>query len=279
MKVNLMINENVLDPMNKELCSEIFIKEVMKSKVKGAILDVVYKWLQKMGYDERKTVKSIYLIGSSSGYQYTDLSDIDVSIETDIPPEEIKKIWTMLPNGNNLLDTKHPVNYYLTSNKDDVERAKSAYDILNDTWLKKEDKDANKAELVPMGYAMEVAKFFFIGAENRIAEYERDKQELEWIKKLNPKEHEITQEEIDERCVLKETEIRADLDAIHVAYNILKSFRKEAFDKKETDLLLDIKFTNPNNSINNILYKLCENIGLLDKLHELEKERKKILDK
>lgn len=274
-----MINENILDPIHKELCSDIFLKEIMKGKVKSYILDTIYKWLQKMGYDERKVVKSIYLIGSSSGYQYTDGSDMDVSIEVDIPNDTVKKIWSLLPNGNNLPNTKHPVNYYLTINKDDVDRSKSAYDILNDTWLKRENKDDEKKQIIPMGYAMEVAKFFFIGAENRINEYERDAQELEWLKKLNPEEHEITQQEIDEKVVLKETELRSDLDAIHVAYNIIKSFRKEAFDKKETDLLLDIKINNPNNSINNVLYKLCENTGLLDKLHYYEVERQKLIDK
>src|SRR5574344_429248 len=152
--MNNTINEKILDPINETLCKEIFTDEVMKSKIKSAILDPIYKWLDKYKYPFEKHVKSIFLIGSSAGYQYTDTSDVDVSVETDIPPETIKKIWKELPNGNNLPDTKHPVNYYLTSDLEDVEESDSAYDILKDTWKKKVDKEALKNK-IPFSYVLE----------------------------------------------------------------------------------------------------------------------------
>ena len=107
------LNENVLDPICKTRNPDLFIGpdyQVLQSKVKNQILDVIYKWLEKMGYDYEQVVRSIHIIGSSVGWQYTDTSDIDVSVETSIEPEKIKQIWKLLPNGQLLKN--HPINYY-----------------------------------------------------------------------------------------------------------------------------------------------------------------------
>lgn len=270
-----ILNENILDPVNKDLSKDIFIKEVMKGKVKYYIIDTIIKWLNKMGY-EKEVIRSIHLIGSSAGYQYNDSSDVDVSVETSISAEKIKTLWRLLPNGNTLPDTKHPVNFYLTSDLHDIEIAEAAYDIQNDTWKKKQKIEENK---IPASYALEITRFFIAGINDRIDEYNRDRQELETYKKYNPEEQDIKQEEIDDLVSKKESEIKADLDAIMIAHNIIKGFRKEAFLNKETDILLDLKISSPNNSINNIVYKTLESFGYLDKLSELEKERQKLIKK
>ena len=269
------LNENILDPVNKELSKDLFIKEIMKGKVKYYLIDTISRWLKKMGY-EKEIIKSIHLIGSSAGYQYNDTSDVDVSVETDIPRDVIKKIWMLLPNGNILPDTKHPVNFYLTSDLHDVETAEAAYNITKDTWIKKQEIEEN---IIPSTYALEIARFFIAGINDRLDEYNRDKQELEVYKKYNPEEQDIKQEEIDELISKKEIEIKADMDAIYIAHNIIKGFRKEAFYNKETDILLDLKVKNSNNTINNVIYKTLEKFGYLDKMIEVEKERQKNIKK
>ena len=271
--MNENILENVLDPVNKELSKEIFNKEIMIGKVKYYLVDTIIRWLKKMGY-EKEVIKSIYLIGSSAGYQYNDTSDIYVSVESTIPVEEIKKIWRLLPNGNILPDTKHPINFYLTHDKHDAEMADAAYDIQNDSWMKKQKVEPKE---IPDTYSLEIAKFFIAGVNDRLEEYNRDRIELEFYKKYDPKEQEIKQEELDELIAKKEIEIKADLDSIYIAHRIIKGFRKEAFIAKETDLILDIKINSPNNSINNIVYKSLERYGILEKLDEAEKERRKYL--
>lgn len=270
-----ILSENILDPINKELSKDIFIKEIMRGKVKFYLIDTIIKWLKKMGY-EKEIIKSIHLIGSSAGYQYNETSDIDVSVETDIPIETIKKIWRMLPNGNTLPETKHPVNYYLTSNLHDVETSDAAYNILKDTWVKKQKIEEN---IIPPSYALEIARFFIAGINDRLDEYNRDKQELEIYKKYNPEEQEIKQEEIDDLISKKENEIKADMDSIFIAHNIIKGFRKEAYDNNETNIMLDLKVKNSNNTINNIVYKTLEKFGYLDKMTEVVEERKKLLKK
>lgn len=263
-----VLNENILDPVQETRCKELFLSpdyQTLQTKVKNQILDPIYKWLEKYGYPYEEHVRSVHIIGSSVGWQYTEASDIDVSIETDIAPETIKKIWMQLPNGNLL--GKHPINYYLTSDLKDVTESENAYDVLKDTWIKKQNKEELKKH-IPFNYVMEIAKFFLSGVDDRIQEYEADKVELEYLKKAT-KDDGINEEELKELIVQKETEMKADLDAINVAHQMLKSFRWQAFQgNNPTDLIIDVK-TKANGSINNLLYKM-----IMDKLKYEEKLKK-----
>lgn len=270
---NEILNENILDPVQETRCKDLFLSpdyQTLQSKVKSQILDPIYKWLEKYGYPYEEHVRSVHIIGSSVGWQYTDSSDIDVSIETDIPAETIKKIWKQLPNGNLL--GKHPVNYYLTSDLKDVSDSENAYDVLQDTWIKKQNKEELKKH-IPFSYTMEIAKFFLSGVDDRIQEYETDKVELEYLKAAG-KDDGISDEERNKLISLKENELKADLDAINVAHQMLKAFRWQAFQgNNPTELIIDIK-TKANGSVNNLIYKCVEKMGYFDKLKKYEDLRK-----
>lgn len=273
------LEENVLDPVQENNCPEIFEKGLMKKKVKGTILDPIYKWLDKYKFPYEDYVKSVSLIGSSAGYQYNKTSDVDVSIETSIPVDTIKKIWRELPNGNNLPDSKHPVNYYLTSDKKDVEESENAYDIINDVWIKKQDrKDIEKS--IPFSYIMEVAKGILSGIDDRIQEYETDNIELDYLKSLSSKDIGYSKEEIDALISQKENEIKSDLDAINVQHQLVKSFRKEAFENDNpTETMLDIKIVSKNSSLNNAVYKMLEKCKYFEKFEKYEEIRKNMIEK
>ena len=267
------LNENILDPVQATRCKELFLSpdyQTLQTKVKNAILDPIYKWLEKMGYPYEEHVRSVHIIGSSVGWQYTEASDIDVSIETDIPEGTIKQIWKLLPNGNLL--NKHPINYYLTTDLKDVTDSENAYDVLQDTWVKKQARDELKKH-IPFNYVMEIAKFFMSGVDDRIQEYEADKVELDYLKAAG-KDDGLDEKEKTNLIAQKETEIKADLDAINVAHQMLKAFRWQAFQgNNPTELLVDIK-TKANGSINNLIYKMCERMGYFDKFEKYEKLRK-----
>lgn len=267
------LNENILDPIQPTRCKELFLSpdyQTLQTKVKNQILDPIYKWLEKMGYPYEEHVRSVHIIGSSVGWQYTEASDIDVSIETDINPNKIKEIWKLLPNGQLL--NKHPVNYYLTSDLKDVTESENAYDVLKDTWVKKQSKDDLKKH-IPFNYVMEIAKFFLSGVDDRIQEYEADKVELDYLKSVT-KDDGMDENEIQTLITQKQTEMKADLDAINVAHQMLKSFRWQAFQgDNPTQLIIDIK-TKANGSINNLLYKMVEKMGYFEKLEHYEKLRK-----
>lgn len=270
------LNENVLDPINKTLNKDLFIdgKEVVKEKVKNFIIDNFLRWFEKMGF-KKERVNNFYLIGSSIGYQYTDTSDIDVTVDTDLTEAEIEKVKTILPNNNFLLNTKHPVNYYLKTLKETEKDADVIYNLKNDKWLKKSKKETVE---VSASYMLEITKFFMSGIQDRLAELERDKIELEIYKNYSPEKIEISQKEIDTLISNKETEIKSDLDALYIAYHIIKGFRKEAFkDGEPFEVLIDINMKNPNYSVNNLVYKTLERYGYLEKLEKAKEEREKLL--
>lgn len=275
---NETLNENILDPVTQTRCKDLFIGpdyQVLQTKVKNQILDPIYKWLEKMGYPYEEHVRSIHIIGSSVGWQYTNTSDIDVSIETDIDPAKIKQIWKLLPNGQLLKE--HPVNYYLTSDLKDVSESENAYDVLKDVWVKKQNKE-DIEKRVPFSYIMEITKFFLSGIDDRIQEYEADKVELDYLNSVS-KDDGVDEQEKQKLIAQKETEIKADLDSIYIAHLMLKGFRNQAFrDGHAADLIIDIK-SKGNSSINNTIYKMVEKMGYFEKLEKYEKERKKLLKK
>lgn len=272
------ILENVLDPVTQTRCKDLFIGpdyQVLQTKVKNQILDPVYKWLEKMGYPYEEHVRSIHIIGSSVGWQYTNTSDIDVSIETDIDPAKIKQIWKLLPNGQLLKE--HPVNYYLTSDLKDVSESENAYDVLKDVWVKKQNKE-DIEKRVPFSYIMEITKFFLSGVDDRIQEYEADKVELDYLNSVS-KDDGVDEQEKQKLIAQKEAELKADLDSIYIAHLMLKGFRNQAFrDGHAADLIIDIK-SKGNSSINNTIYKMVEKMGYFEKLEKYEKEREKLLKK
>lgn len=270
------LNENVLDPINKTLNKDLFIegKEIIKEKVKNFIVDNFLRWFEKIGF-KKERVNDFYLIGSSIGYQYTDTSDIDVTVDTDLTEAEIEKLKTILPNNNLLLNTKHPVNYYLKTLKETEKDADVIYNLKNDKWLKKSKKENVE---VSASYMLEITKFFMSGIQDRLAELERDKIELEIYKNYSPEKIEISQKEINTLISNKETEIKSDLDALYIAYHIIRGFRKEAFQEGEPfEVLIDINMKNPNYSVNNLVYKTLERYGYLEKLEKAKEEREKLL--
>ena len=283
------LNESTLDPIQKTRCKDLFIGpeyETIKSSVKNQILDNLYNWLKKMGYDYEQVITSVRIEGSSIGFQYTPTSDIDVSIISSIPDNEVDKLWKLLPNGQCVKDTEMPINYYmLRSTETDTDKATTdIYDLLNDKFIKQTPLEEIKRE-IPYSYVIEIAKFFTAGVDDRINELEADRAELEFLKKLTDKE--IKEEEKADLISRKETEIKADLDSIYVAHCMLKSLRHQAYGKKGEDngwypipLILELKdtekFDDPNHSISNLVYKMIEQLGYFEKLEKYEKEREKL---
>lgn len=269
------IKESALDPIHKNLNKDIFDKDRVRVNVSKEIIDNFYQWWNYVKQDA-KNIKDIILIGSITGYQYADNSDLDVNINTNLEDSEIKALFSLLPNGNLLANTDHPINYYLTNNLDNVKQADSSYDLLNNKWIKEPDREDVE---IPYLYAFEIAKFFMDGIDSRILEYERDKKELYmYLSYLKEEDIEANKPEIEKMINLKEQEIRADLDSIFIGHKLIRAFRGEAFKGESEDFLIDIKSKSPNKSINNLVYKILEKFEYLDKMIEYEKLRKEYLD-
>jgi predicted nucleotidyltransferase len=277
-ELNNWLGESVLDPAHKELSKEIWSSDKMKKENKKFILDSFYKWVEKTNLDKSK-IKKITVVGSTTTFQYTDSSDIDVNVLIDLSDEKISEYGKILPNGNNLPNTKHPVNYYLSNDEKQFSVKQAIYDLLNDEWIKKAKTSDVK---IPYSYVLEIAKFFMDGIDERIQAYERINMEIEIYKTYLKEKDEINIdiEHIQEILSHKELQSKATLDAIHVGHKMAKAFRKKAFeDDYEPDFLISIEIKNPDFSINNMVYKELERFGYLEKLDKYEKIRDKFSEK
>ena len=266
------INESVLDPIHKNLNNKIFdSKKNMLPAVRKQIMDGFFEWLKQMGHD-KSIVKTMIMIGSNTGYQYSNTSDVDVNITTTLSDEEYDEIWKMLPNGDLIKDSQNPINYYLAADNSGVQNADASYDLLKDKWIKEPDIERVS---VPYYYALQIAKFFMDGIELQISQYNRDKYELDMYKQeLEEEDLESERDDIEELIAKKEEQIIADLDAIEVALQLARSFRKEAFEPDyEPKFLITIQAKSPNFSINNVVYKILDRFGYIDRLHELHNLR------
>jgi hypothetical protein len=270
-----VLGESVLDPVQKSRSENIFdANEVMLPEVKKFILDTFNNW--KAELDTKFDIVSVYLIGSSSGFQYTATSDIDVNIKTTLTDEESRVVRRMIPNSNLLPGTAHPVNYFMMS-KDEVyneDHAENIYDILNDTWIKKSDKSDIE---IPLVYVLEVSKFFMNAFDLSISEYERDKQDFLTYRELDPTKVEISEKEKTEVMTAKLNEIRTDVDTLRMGQHILKAFLTEGYEDSPFKINIQYTSDDPRYSMNNLIFKTIEKYGYRDKVFNLIKEGRELI--
>lgn len=137
---------SVLDPVQKTRCREVFNNnDVMLDSVKNQIINRFSKWYEQLD-NKFFDIVGYKMAGSLSGFQYTDISDVDVQAIVRLKPghdfSEMRKLVKILPNGNNLEGTSHPVNYYFV-NEDDptkMEYVENLYNITTGVWEKKSEK-------------------------------------------------------------------------------------------------------------------------------------------
>lgn len=103
-----------------------------------------------------ENVKELYLIGSTTGYQWSDTSDMDINVS--LAPKELVEDPALILkrkhiNGFLAQGTRHPVNFFWVAYQDKPQfwgdSIFGVYDILNDTWvaspgLAKDQRDPNK---------------------------------------------------------------------------------------------------------------------------------------
>lgn len=262
------LHESVLDPVHKERCQELWDGDKLKPAVRAFILDTLNEFLKQTKFNINVT--AIYLIGSSTGYQYTDTSDIDCTVEIDHPFEdaEYDEFVKTIPNGHNVPGTQHPVNYFFTAEFQE-KNAENIYDLNSDTWLKTSPKEAS---VLPTGYILELSKFFMHSLDLTFSEYARDKQEYLEYKAMDPLTLEISEKEKAEAMDKKLTEIKSDLDALRIGNHVIRGFLHEAYDSEDNQYVIHIEIENPNKdprkSINNLVYKCLEKFGYRTKLDE-----------
>ena len=272
-----LIKESILDPVKNKLEPAVWANEKLKQNVKKEIIDKFNKWLKNF---TDLTAKEFYFLGSTTGYQYAKDSDLDINVVipglSDAKKNELFKI---LPNGNNLTGTEHPINYYIGSEKPSFKDVGPVYDINDDKWIIKPsvEEGVNKN----FKAVSEISRFFVSGVNIAIQEYEQDVRTYETYKEiLDNTKNESEKKEIELFLKLKLEEIINDLDGIYIAKHMLRSLRKEAFGEiknpdGDIEVYTEIKVNNKNTSINNLIYKYSEKLGMFSRIEKIMDEGKK----
>ena len=279
-EVETELLESVLDPVQKTRCMDIFTEDnKVKPEVKEFIISTFEKFLSELE-DVNLKIKQYLLIGSSTSYQYTDTSDVDVTVLVEEYPDEIrKKIVPLLPNGNNLPGTQRPVNYFIREEMDN-RLAENIYDLTNDTWIKEMPRENVE---VPQSYILEIAKFFMNAVDLTVSEFERDRQAYLEYKDLDPERVEISPEERLDVMSAKMAELKADLDSIRIGNHMIRGFLHDAYDSEENYFKVNIEIGNPygtpHRSVNNLVYKCLEKYGYREKIDNFIKDAKAFIEK
>jgi hypothetical protein len=273
-----LLKEGIFDTPKGELCPQVWSKEKkLKPSVKTYIINRLNTWLST--YTNKKPIE-IYFIGSTAGFQYTKTSDIDVNVVIDLSKERINEIGEFLPNEKPLPGTEHPVNYYLTSpqeKKDKFDNWKKdpMYDMVKDRWVTEPKKSEEKNIVKNYKAVTEIARFFISGMESAMSEYEMDVNSYKTYKSfLEDSTSESEKKEIEEMMKFKLQEIIADIDGIYIAKHMIKSLRKEAFEKdfESLEIYTKISVKSSNTEINNLIYKYVEKLGYFDKIKKVMDE-------
>src|SRR5690606_19365355 len=83
----------------------------MKKEVKDWIIRKIKEW--KKGTGMEFEMKNLRLYGSSTGFQYTETSDIDLHVSTSLSEEDLKKTGRLIKLGNIFDNGKNPVTLFL----------------------------------------------------------------------------------------------------------------------------------------------------------------------
>lgn len=272
-----LLNESLLDPVNSVRCQDVFdSNDKMKPELVKVIEDNFNLWLDQLNPDLKTfKVKGFKAIGSSTGYQYTDNSDLDIQVIVEMKPNhEFEETWDLikiLPNGNNAPGTNHPINYFLVDEKNptDLNKVENLYNLDTGEWEKKQDA----ADLdIPVLYIREVSRIFTDSFDLLLGRYDRDAQYLKDVLKLNPETQSISESEKKEAIDKAATQIRADIDSLRLADKLIHGFRLQAYDDNNFfHISINYKDDNdPRHSMNEAIYKT------LDKFEYRERIRAKI---
>ena len=275
---NKSLTESELDPVNKTRCRELFDEnDILLPNVKAYILELLENFKKESKYPVE--VRRLLIIGSSTGYQYTLTSDIDVTVETNLTSEEINEIYPIIPHNVILPGTNHPINFFCMAAGQQVKEidAENIYDIINAVWIKKSEK--NKAVL-PYQYIKDLSRFFIDGAELALSRYRQDKQEIEIYRSIDTEKNEVTPQEKVEKISQKLVDLRNDVDALRLIHHIIHSFRGEGFSGQL--FRVNIELANkgdPRYSPNNLVYKMIDRFGYLEKLKDTAQEGDELVKK
>ncbi len=205
-RLGIQRQANILDPIHDALDPRVWDKPaatnpILKKEHSDFIHEAIFTALDRNGYDGMERWLSLVFTGSLTTYQYSDESDVDVSLFVDVTqfPEwsRAEMIGVMISeiDGTTLPGTPFPLQCFVVGQdiqKEDLYKPglRSGYDLATDTWIVPPDRSrVHDVE-------REMNQSYTIALENadkmdRLLRYEPDKAILFWhqIHKRRQRDH------------------------------------------------------------------------------------------
>lgn len=261
---SLMMGEkqaSILSPIHDQIADDIWDIDAMviEPELERFIFEKIGDALDSYDTSYEDHLKRLYIIGSITGRQYSEDSDVDVNIYLDIDewafemgedPEELRNsVRKALVNQNGDLppDSTHPVNFFLSSTMEDPP-ADGIYDVLNDIWVKHPEND----------YPEEFDPYKEFSAAFERAEELAERVDTFWGKAMRSSEAHMTYgtEEHRNRYIHY-------LKDLVETYETLAQERRDVFDIGHRNNI-DVKALQKSDA--NVIYKAMELWGLRDKM-------------
>lgn len=277
------LSESILDPPQKEYAEWLIKDGKMNASIRKQILDTIVKWKKHIN-TEFKVIK-VEAKGSLLTKRFTEDSDLDVSIYTDLSRTEADKLWDIMPKGNKIIskgkETKHPIDFYIVAKGETIpeQNVDAIFSITENKFIKKPKEYKNE---IPFNYLLSVANFYINGCSIALTNYENDKTLYNFYKNLDPKTQEITEDEKNKYLSEQLRKLTADGDALKLANHLITSFRREVYDEKDPnpfEVSIKLNVNNVHVSLNEQLLKLMEKLNLRQQLKEKEKECEEFIKK
>ena len=256
------INESILDVPKKEYATWLIDDNGKINKdIKKQIYSILRNFRNQINF--KFNIDKIEAKGSLLGKRYTEDSDLDISVYTDMSKEQRDSIINIVPKGNKIIvdgkETQHPIDIYILAKGEATPEGNldNIYDVAEEKWEKRSEEYSLD---IPLNYAVEVSNFFIDGATIAISNYDKDEK--------------------DKALVEQRKKLQADCDALNVCLHMLSAFRREAYDNEPQPFKISVELTNdnPHNTINEVMLKLFEKIGIRQKLKDKAEECAKLLE-
>ena len=133
-KTDMELKESILDIPQKEYAPWLLdADDKMQPEIRAQILDLIEDWRAYTGKEFK--INKVEAKGSLLSKRYTDTSDLDISIYTDLTADERDKIIRTLPREQTIVidgkKSEHPLDFYILAEGEEtpVEGLDNLYDL------------------------------------------------------------------------------------------------------------------------------------------------------
>ena len=279
MRFKDFIKESIIDIPRRTYAPGVFDNaDTKEPKIKSEIIGMIMK--QFTEFKKEYPILDYSLIGSILTKRYRDDADLDINVLFDVPKEKqeeerirLSKKFLSSKNPDNVQGklipgTKHPINYYIITDKktydDQNKKADAVFDIGKNKFIKRPEEFTFDIDMYINDFNKKVQEIDVVKGELK-----RDIIDYDELKDLSPNDILDLQDKINSKL----EEIEDDLQQIIKIGDNVDVERRAAFDKDMSPdeiRLYGIKNRLPKN----VIYKM------LEKYHYLKfyKKCKQILD-